>query len=1536
MKIKLLILIVSFFFLNSAEQTVHLKPYFGSKNVLSHITDFKIDKNTGKVKGFHHYIPASVEKTKDSLTISKIDSNLWIVTDSDCNDYHEGYIIHNGQWIDQKSFFPCAWTKEQLKATLSSIVLEPQKKLAHKLDYEIEHILENQCLKIVVTNFSDINKSFIKTIHPIVLSKKIDEVDLKEIAQQQEKELKKAKLEAPVNISNVPDIKPSEIEDNISKNTDIDYFYYKILSAENDQIFTVAKEILLQAIGHYKSDIFDIALPYVKITPEEILLRLVAKPRDDKLAQERANMIKFTLLHNPDLEISDDILIKALKAQSKEILEPLIRNYAYWNKLNLISKKAKEDPIANKIIIDFEKQSNKDPLLNAVYFGNSKIVANSISNITDIKLAKAHELAIERQNGTEDITRTEIAKRQEKKQAEKDIEKAKKKAEKDIEKKEFIEFCTWFAKVVGEENPLVKFTEEQLVLIEKYKNKELTSKGTTPILSCISKGKLLLVGQLLTLDVEIYCKTYGDQKQIITNDVIDFALTKIIEQPDNENYQKIMKLLCKSSKINVVNIIQNWITTETGFKNCLIFLEKYPQYFWPWFDLVIKDKKHFTLERFKALASFKDDLLRTVDKDNKNILILAAQANQIEIVKYLLMLKTPYIYEYNKKTISVFDHITKDNQTFELLDKLEIERQNKIQAKNLQLKKEQLEKEAVAKQKQADETAQKMGWTALIRAIHEENKNNIIQELQTVVDLHELYKAEKLALANNKPAIVKTIKTKKNDLLKKQFNELKFTKKIVSDIDIPIDYLFELAELYDSNDLKFSYLAAYNIQDFIQEETVVADLEMAISIYKQIIHNGSEDQIIRAKLKLVECYADLNNKEKAKELLMDTIEAGDLYEEISLETKIILIYLTNIEDHKTDLISYLRVLLTNPICSLQQQMNIKFALAHVIEKSRFTESPITEDEQKKLINDAKALFKEVRENSIIPSQKIQANYEFNRFYDDLLKIDYEIFLNEINAPHQKAIVTMALIAKLHTAKEYKKLQLYRKQMLKSSYVSNIKKAIIIYEIAVDYLHLKNNKYAIKYFEKYLETKEKTHEIPAKHLLCELYIIEPDANILKKTFEFCQDISASYFKCFDITPTIKSILTSKLLTQDEINTICVQILENPNFSDEIKEFADQIYKESPIKESDEVTEKKYIEIKELCESAAKDNSSEEAINFLEKALEIESDSSKIQELQLSAAESLVKLYFIKKVNYYRISELCSLILNSQHRTDQQKQFTKFYAGEIMKPSTELTLENLQPHFDFYETVLNNLVTPASTIPVIIILLKNLLNEDLADNNIIANIYYLLSHKNTALEKEIAKKYLDKFKEMQCTDPKIIKKQQLVLNIEKNSRLGLAHSYSEPGHSIQDHEKAINLCMEILSNENSTELDIESAENIIINILQEATNRALLDPSEDNEKTIFDHFNTIEQIEKLKNGERVNKTDRLILHLIKILEKVVIIYSHSECKVFFFSFLAKLYIQLNLLDSAKECYELVMKVKTNENGILIAKQSAQRMLDKFKEK
>lgn len=643
---------------------------FNSPEVLAHLTQFKLINE--QIKGFHHYQPASFT-TNDGITISKINSTLWIVTAGDHNDFHEGYIVYNGKLCGNKSFFPCKWNKDQLKAVLSTIQIDQKIENSSKNEYKINYNLDGkQPLVVITTYYPNSKKSFIKTIYPVInKSKEVNQLDLDKIVNLQANEL----MGKPQQISNVKDIILSEIEKNITKeNVDLDYFYYKILSSDNEQINKIAQEILILAIGHYKSEIFDIALPYCQIN-EEVLNRLMSKPRDDKLAQERAKMIKFTLLQNPNLQINEDILIKALKTQSKEILDSLIFNFAYLNKLDSISEQVKNNKMAKEIIQSYKDKINKliakglnAPIFQAIFFGN---IIKAIELIESTKLDDLKKVLQSKEVKDNPELFQKIKEKINKIKEEEQLKiEAIKQKEEQVKKENLKQFFVILAH--ARENDFA--TSEEIEILRANKNYILFS--NKPLLEvCINNmeiGKIRFIKQLIE-----------DVKCDITEQVFLAAFNK-----------EIIHLLLPHIKVG--HFLLDWIKTDEGFNRFVEFIKKHPEYL----EEVIKSKD-FTLSNFISLIT-------KLDSDLNTLLITATQVDRADLVDHLIKKGTCH-----KQALKV---AKKGTKSFELLNDFEQEKQaeaQKIKAiEDLQI---------VAKQKkEADEHAQNMGWTHLIRAIHED------------------------------------------------------------------------------------------------------------------------------------------------------------------------------------------------------------------------------------------------------------------------------------------------------------------------------------------------------------------------------------------------------------------------------------------------------------------------------------------------------------------------------------------------------------------------------------------------------------------------------------------------------------------------------------------------------------------------------------------------------------------------------------------------------------------------------------------------
>lgn len=644
---------------------------FNCPKVIEHITEFRLCND--HVSGFHYYQPKSVI-VKNGITLSKINDYLWVLTANNHNDFHDGYIIYQGKLYGNKSFFPCQWTKDQLKASICSIEVKQKIENTSNRNYLIDYYLENQLLKISVSYFPNSNKSFIKTVYPIIQNtKNIDDLVLKEYSEKQKLEI----LEKPEPISNIKDIKLSEIEDKISQNADIDYFYYKILSSDTH----IAYEILIQSIRYYKSDIFDIALPYVKIT-DDILIKLVSKPRDDNAELERTKMIKFTLLQYPELEISDAIIKLALKTKSKNILEPLIHNYFYWNKLKSIPEEVKKDPIAKTIIAKFmiEYEKYNDDLLSAVYYGNFIKVKELISQVNENKLKTGYEISIECNNSTQEIFKEEINKRKKIKKLEQAFEMEKK-------KNELKYFSNIFKAKLDHPDQNIKFSEKELEIIRPFKNHILNKRDETPLLICASnkKDKHNLFKQLLDIDPNIK-STNNEYKDILT---LAFEQYNI----------NIIEFLIIEHNSQVIEFLKNWwLYNEISKSRCINFLSQFTALFKPWFIEIIKTKK-FDLEDFNFVKTKLID--PEIDISNEELLIIACKEDCFDIVENLLINNK---IDYK----SALNIAPKGGKVFKLLNEKEL--------LNKQIEETQLKEQI---QKNSTDYAQKMGWTKLIKALHE-------------------------------------------------------------------------------------------------------------------------------------------------------------------------------------------------------------------------------------------------------------------------------------------------------------------------------------------------------------------------------------------------------------------------------------------------------------------------------------------------------------------------------------------------------------------------------------------------------------------------------------------------------------------------------------------------------------------------------------------------------------------------------------------------------------------------------------------------
>ena len=104
---------------------------FNHPAILQHIKNFKLKKD-GTVSGLHYYrVPENyqsekIESVSANIKIFKMYPNLWVITNHDINDFHEAYILYNGEIVDQKSCCPCNWSEEKLKSQIGLINLEKE------------------------------------------------------------------------------------------------------------------------------------------------------------------------------------------------------------------------------------------------------------------------------------------------------------------------------------------------------------------------------------------------------------------------------------------------------------------------------------------------------------------------------------------------------------------------------------------------------------------------------------------------------------------------------------------------------------------------------------------------------------------------------------------------------------------------------------------------------------------------------------------------------------------------------------------------------------------------------------------------------------------------------------------------------------------------------------------------------------------------------------------------------------------------------------------------------------------------------------------------------------------------------------------------------------------------------------------------------------------------------------------------------------------------------------------------------------------
>ncbi len=157
---------------------------------IAHITGYQpVVNKEGKHKllGFHHYQPTQIKQLPEGGTLSKLSSNLWVVTFGDPTTFHTGYVIYKGRiYAEPKTFFPCSWNKQQISEYIKDYmtsyfsndnVLRPCKiePASSNVQYSMYHfnldaLKSDQCsLKLIVKNYAHLrNGSFIVTLYPVV------------------------------------------------------------------------------------------------------------------------------------------------------------------------------------------------------------------------------------------------------------------------------------------------------------------------------------------------------------------------------------------------------------------------------------------------------------------------------------------------------------------------------------------------------------------------------------------------------------------------------------------------------------------------------------------------------------------------------------------------------------------------------------------------------------------------------------------------------------------------------------------------------------------------------------------------------------------------------------------------------------------------------------------------------------------------------------------------------------------------------------------------------------------------------------------------------------------------------------------------------------------------------------------------------------------------------------------------------------------------------------------------------------------------
>ncbi|MDR3646504.1 MAG: hypothetical protein P4L22_03110 [Candidatus Babeliales bacterium] len=1052
---------------------------FNSPRVLDHIINFQVINEMGndKVFGYHYYQPNSIE-SKKNIKICKINANLWIATADNHESYHEGYIIYNGQWIDQKSFFPCNWSKEQLKAALSTIEHE---RVIEINNNEFEYELEEQTLKIVLSNYARIKKSFIKTIFPIIdRFTVIDRNDLEDIAKEQKKQI----INIPQQISNFKDIKLSDIEDAVSKSK-IEKIYELLECANNTDIDAISQEILTQSISHYKSDYFVFALDLgAQVTPAN-LIKLVSKSIDDF---SRAKMLSCLLEINKSITIDTNILKLALKAKSPQILEVLIRNFAYWNKLTTIPGDIKKDPIANPIITKYEAEAKNysDPLLHSVFYNNEILVKELCLNATETKLNQALEIA---QENIELIIQEELEKRQNIETAKKE---ALKKQKKEEEKKAFNKFIDIFKAALNNTNPYIEFTTEEIEIIKPFKNKVLNERNETPLLICAwhdkynnpedyskrhSGGKVNLVKQLLELGADIG-HTNSDNKDVLAL-AFEHDNFKIMDYLLNENTSQAMKFIC------------NWWSKNLKYKDTdkLLYSEfiryQYPrEIFIPWFSEIIKFK-NYDLNAFKeTIKSLTYEILIDVNK----LLKVAAKADRKDIAEELINLEADNIEE-------ALEFAPKESVTFELLNNI-VKAKEAAQQDKLREEQEKLSKE---EQEKADKLAQDNKWTPLIRALlenkpdaelialinddetdlkstdinghdayyyaQEKNRKNIAEKIYYKINSANWTDYEKAAYKNDKDKFTKLIRKNQPIII--------FRAEITPDlknIDLYMNLCNPKSSTNDKIDLAISIMTIKTLNTDLQINT---DLyEELMIVYQQLLSEKaiSEEQkiLISFNIALINCKQDFTKNHSIK-VFQEIINHKNPYaKQFKIASKLHLIDLYEQADDYDLIETTAQEILSDELTTQEQNIVAKSILAEIYYSKK--------DDK----NTAQKLFEEV----LIPfnarhltQQQIGANKYYLATIYNFKQINPEavITLLEDSIENEETSVTIKEQAilkldELYMSDKDKLLKLYTNILHKYNFLSAIFKHEFLKAIMGIYQNKNDHQSLYKYVHKFIKSK----------------------------------------------------------------------------------------------------------------------------------------------------------------------------------------------------------------------------------------------------------------------------------------------------------------------------------------------------------------------------------------------------------------------------------------------------------------------------------